>query len=371
MSKPSCTSITRIGGPIGSEVAIEIIQQNLLLHFQQHDETTTSNNQNQNNDSKQKMMSSSMSSRMPILQFSNKYFEARVQLKSTNDKSLHNCHSEKEDGIILVFPYNASIDSFQDIHNEIESNIHDLGDTLRLCLTTTTANSNNNNNNNKQHEKLYSERVLWCLDHGYEYIEVDLSPEGLTLGFDDREKDGFARVVEAMRGTVWSSALMKSSHNSTTTTTTGATTSTTTSTSNVVKHTVNNQQILTNQNNDKDVEVDKGNHSVDVSQKINEEEIINDHEINDDNYCNEEESKNNDNNDDKKKGALLDDIDKMMKEATRIRQDSKHGQLSDEERRKRAGDAANMLMGLLEQIGFDDDEEEDTDSSDDDCNDHR
>ena len=40
-------------------------------------------------------------------------------------------------------------------------------------------------------------------------MEVDLSEEGLRGGFFDvREKDGFARVVEAIGGTVWSSAVM-------------------------------------------------------------------------------------------------------------------------------------------------------------------
>ena len=39
-------------------------------------------------------------------------------------------------------------------------------------------------------------------------MEVDLSEEGLRGGFDVREKDGFARVVEAIGGTVWSSAVM-------------------------------------------------------------------------------------------------------------------------------------------------------------------
>ena len=39
-------------------------------------------------------------------------------------------------------------------------------------------------------------------------MEVDLSKEGLRGGFDVHEKDGFARVVEAIGVTVWSSAGM-------------------------------------------------------------------------------------------------------------------------------------------------------------------
>ena len=38
--------------------------------------------------------------------------------------------------------------------------------------------------------------------------------------------------------------------------------------------------------------------------------------------------------------------------------------MSDDERRERAGNAADVLMGLLDQLGFDDEGDDDCDSSD-------
>ena len=52
----------------------------------------------------------------------------------------------------------------------------------------------------------------------------------------------------------------------------------------------------------------------------------------------------------------LDNIELIMKEAKQIRQASQTGEMTDEERRQRAGNAATMLMGLLDQMGFDDED---------------
>ena len=57
---------------------------------------------------------------------------------------------------------------------------------------------------------------------------------------------------------------------------------------------------------------------------------------------------------------LFNNFEQMVNEAKRIREASHSGNLTDEERRDRAGNAAEMLMGLLGQMGF---EEEDDDSS--------
>jgi hypothetical protein len=46
------------------------------------------------------------------------------------------------------------------------------------------------------------------LDHGYEYVEADLTEYGRSLGHSNREKEGFARIVEAVGNTVWSTAKM-------------------------------------------------------------------------------------------------------------------------------------------------------------------
>ena len=59
-------------------------------------------------------------------------------------------------------------------------------------------------------------------------------------------------------------------------------------------------------------------------------------------------------------------LEKVLTEAKSIREASRNNaNMSDEERRARAGDAAMKLMGLLDRLGFDDDDdEEDVDDCD-------
>ena len=59
-------------------------------------------------------------------------------------------------------------------------------------------------------------------------------------------------------------------------------------------------------------------------------------------------------------------LEASLNEARRIRELSKSGQLSDEERRKRATDAAMLILQTMEQMGFQDDEDDDDEDLDDD-----
>jgi hypothetical protein len=59
-------------------------------------------------------------------------------------------------------------------------------------------------------------------------------------------------------------------------------------------------------------------------------------------------------------------LERMLTEARCIREASRSSQMSDEERRARAGDAAMKLMGLLDQLGFDDDDDDDVEYDSDD-----
>ena len=76
---------------------------------------------------------------------------------------------------------------------------------LRLCVGVSLGPYAPHELRGHHHEQEYTKRVLWCLDRGYEYIEVDLSP----TGHEDRDKESFPRAIEAMQGTVWSSAVMR------------------------------------------------------------------------------------------------------------------------------------------------------------------
>lgn len=151
-----------------------------------------------------------------VLYISNKYFSVRVLLEDDLlpvDNTSYGKHSE--DGIILVFhdddsndfqSTSVSFDSLQRVHDALQEKKMD-GDLLRLCVGVNMG-TKRSYPTDKEYEQEYSRRILWCLDHGYEYVEADLSDKGLSGGHDVRDKDGFARIVEAIGGTVWSQAAM-------------------------------------------------------------------------------------------------------------------------------------------------------------------
>lgn len=335
----SCTSILRIGGPLGSEESISIIQTELYKHFP----TPKADDQR--------------------LLVRNKYFTASVQLDPFFDdasekqriqqgQSNSECGDDnggikddcvlKEDGILLIFPSNNThIETLTVTHDKLLQSNALVGDTLRLCIATFVGSTSTYTSKNHQEEE-YSKRVLWCLDRGYEYVEVDMSEEGLNNGFDEREKDGFARVVEAIGGTVWSSAIMMKRTGMKAVADAAVGTSSelskTTTIRSVSSVPVVAEKIGEDHNDDDDVKGHKKNTSVtdDKSTTLSSKEE-----------------------------SMLENIEHIMEEAKRIRDSSRMGQLSDEDRRQRAGNAAEVLMGLLDQMGLHDD----VDSSDSDCSD--
>lgn len=312
----SCTSILRIGGPLGSEASISIIKSELSNHF-------------------------SYEKAQEQLHISNKYFTATVRLcpiQGDGEDHGDTCGNVKEDGVMLVLPSSTDIEALTDVHDAIQSNI---GDTLRLCISTFVGSLPNT----KVYQEEYSKRVLWCLDRGYEYIEVDMSEEGLKGGFQDREKDGFARVVEAIGGTVWSSAVMLN----------GGKQKKVPSVA-LSSGTVSDVGLLPDQD-DAAKEIHPHD-SISSDKKVLQESTSCKNNSHDDNNA----IRNSSDPDE----AMLDHIEQIMDEARRIRESSKMGQLCDEERRKRAGNAAEVLMGLLNQMGLDDDDDDEDNDDDDD-----
>jgi hypothetical protein len=335
----SCISVLRIGGPLGSEESISIFQTELSNHFPFR------------RTDKQRLL------------ISNKYFTATVQLcplfhdenekrhldevpsndidgdnDGGDDDNVKNDCVFREDGILLIFPSNGTqIETLTELHDRILQSNALVGDTLRLCIATCVGNTSTYTT--KEHQEEYSKRVLWCLDRGYEYVEVDLSEEGLKEGFDEREKDGFARVVEAIGGTVWSSAVMMKRDDIK-------------AVASIGDGEVSEATISTRENNVAAFSVAKAANDVHddggADKKKKKNETIDD-----------SVSTTNSNEE-----SVLENIEHIMEEAKRIRECSRAGQLSDEERRNRAGNAAEVLMGLLDQMGVYDDVDTDSDCSD-------
>lgn len=325
----------------------------------------------------------------------NKYFSANIDLKDTDNQQEEDAPKDvMEDCLILVFdavrsnpdrrdedgsgPSGTTFDSLQSAHQTALSK-NACGDFLRLCVGVSLAELSSSEIRGKDHEKEYSRRILWCLDNGYEYIEADLSEAGKEKGHDSRDKDGFARIVEAIEGTVWSSAAMS------------------TSKSNTLKDSFADSKAKiqeVSKCNDDSLAVGENNEEPEENQYVppdpsllatpTDSQTPTTEEI----QTNDIESKS-DNIDDAAKHLKIDDsvasifglnegmqqgtdhedlnadklfvqMESLLKEASQIRKAST--ELSDEERRERAGNAALALVDLMGQFGLDEDEEgEDSD----------
>jgi hypothetical protein len=298
----------------------------------------------------------------------NKYFSANVLLEDIGGQSLE---QTKEDGVILVFDAlrsnpdlmegstGASFDSLPLAHQQAEEK-HSCGDLLRLCVGVSLASLSPEELRGKNHEKEYARRIMWCLDHGYEYVEADLSEDGQSKGHQDRDKEGFARIIEAIQGTVWSSAVMA------------------TAKTKELKASYNQESVALNgeeeekSKEDKVVEEENPYEPPDPK-KLGPWKTVEDAKESEDKQSTsivdaildpeqvgpEEMSKLRQDLEAEKK---FDKMESVLQEAKRIREASVSGKMSDEERRVRAGDAALALVNLMGDMGFDDDDSEVDDS---------
>jgi hypothetical protein len=318
----------------------------------------------------------------------NKYFTANVILKDIDVPlpSSDTNNTEKEDGVILVFDALLSnpdrtgtavvvptFESLTTTHQQAEKS--DIcGDLLRLCVGVSLGEFSPPELRGTNHEIEYSRRILWCLDHGYEYIEADLSQEGQQRGHDDRDKDGFARIVEAIQGTVWSSAVVGAAK-----------------TKQLKESYASDKASIQESENDTlgdaPAQIEQNPYlppDPSLFKSISRDNIIDNH--NGDDIANAKTSTSTDTvavdsrvlidpnlvgaqemaqlRQDLEAEKFFDQMETLLKHASDIREKSKSGTMSDAERRERASEAALALVDLMGQFGLEDGESEGDDSVD-------
>jgi hypothetical protein len=341
------TSVVRVG-PSDGNLSAKFLRNALVSHIEKLSTSTTS--------------TPSESSHM--LTISNKYFTANVLLEEMG--ATPQSEQTKEDGVILVFDAlrsnpdlsagdGASFDSLSYAHQQAEEN-DTCGDLLRLCVGVSLSSLSPVELRGKDHEAEYSRRIMWCLDRGYEYVEADLSQEGQTIGHEDRDKDGFARIVEAVQGTVWSSAVMFKAKTE------------------LLKETYLEDTAAIQDEEEEENLYEPPDPSKFQSQVNKEETSSNNISSEESNAevgmllepekVGPEEMKQL--RKDMETEQIFDKMEGLLKEANRVREASKNGELNDDERRQRAGDAATTLFGLMDAFGLEEDEDSDADSSDND-----
>jgi Alpha and gamma adaptin binding protein p34 len=265
----------------------------------------------------------------------------------------------------------VTFDALHAVHERVEAGDGaSFGDLLRLCVAVSIGSVTPREVRGTDHEREYSRRILWCLDRGYEYVEADLSTEGQLRGTDVRDKDGFARIVEAIEGTMWSSAVMAK-----------------TKTKELKARYENDRSSILQSTSDREkeatVDSDGPARTGDVNQEENlyqppDPSMLIDGMVQDDTDAAASDAAVADAfhvsgdgvevDDDivRLRGDLeaetaFDEMEMMLKEASRIREASKNGTMSDEERRERAGEAALKLVNLMSHLGLDEGDDETSD----------
>eukprot|EP00545_Synedropsis_sp_CCMP1620_P007399 CAMPEP_0119005328 /NCGR_PEP_ID=MMETSP1176-20130426/1648_1 /TAXON_ID=265551 /ORGANISM="Synedropsis recta cf, Strain CCMP1620" /LENGTH=407 /DNA_ID=CAMNT_0006957117 /DNA_START=66 /DNA_END=1289 /DNA_ORIENTATION=- len=372
-----CTSVLRIG-PSGDKATL---LKNALLHFFESKSSDQAKAQAQAKSNNQ-------------FALSNKYFTANILLQelelvsamghAIEDDTETSNSLYKEDGVILVFDALACNPDFT---SSSSASFHDLtaipvsdnaGDLVRLCIGISLGDwSETELRGTKDPQGEYSTRILWCLDRGYEYVEVDLSAAGQAAGHDERDKEGFARVMEAIQGTVWSSAVMKPKNTKTAmvpapapmvpTTSPMVPTTTTTATATA---TAINEPASNNNNNNNNTYEPPNPELLASSLSIPDPSISSTTAATtvtvDDSYIDEpaSEQERTQRVDAQQDEKALHQLEGIMKEASRIRElSSKGNEMGDDARRQRAADAATLMMGLYEQMGLHDNDNDDSSSS--------
>ena len=355
----SCTSVVRIGSGAsspdgGGSVSAKLLREAVLSYFARKQAQPPSSSTDNN-----------------TLTITNKYFQAKVLLQElgTSSPSKDDASSSsllQEDGVLLVFDSlksnpdltiaagigdtTESFDALAAVHDQAEAQ-GTCGDLLRMVVGVTLSSGLSPQElRGTNHEAEYSRRILFCLDRGYEYVEVDLSQEGQAKGHDEREKEGFARVIEALEGTVWSSAVMSKSK----------TQELKESYQEEAEKVQDTQEEEENpyeppdpskfapvpSPNDKNVNVEK--EPIDPTDMLLDPEQASSEDIQKLRQDMEAEQ-------------VFEQMEGLLRQANRVREQSKAGELTDEERRQRAGDAATALMNLMSAFGLDDEDDGDDD----------
>jgi Alpha and gamma adaptin binding protein p34 len=323
----SMASVLRIG-PTNDNASAVLLRTALLSHFETEGEPN-------------------------VLTVSNRYFAARIRLEEiVTDQTTTNDVPQKEDGIILVFDalrsnpdiiggiFANSFDALTLVHSHAEQ-AKQCGELVRLCVGVSLGPKNPSDLRGEKYEDEYSRRVLWCLDRGYEYVEADLSEQGQRTGHNERDKDGFARIVEAISGTVWSSAVMGASKQETLKQSYGKDKEALQDTEE------SNPYIPPDPSLPASDTIQESSATPDTSNKI-QSSLIGDSKLDleegfvDGGNASEQE-------------RVMESLEGILREASRIRETSRNGELSDDERRKRASDAASLMMDLMSQLDTEDD----------------
>jgi hypothetical protein len=346
MNRPAAVtarSILRIG-PFTDDSACAIELQAAILDHAKKVKAAAEEEPLESSDEQQDQEQQDRASTANDVYLSNKYFTAIISLQDLQDRAPAPAPSTgrgTEDGVILVFDEYLSnlettaaaspaLSSFNAVASLFEAILQDEdhptspGDMLRLCVGVSLEPTSTSTFTSSEAE--YSRRVLWCLDHGFEYVMAEISPDAVQRGHDTRDKEGFARIMEAIHGTIWSSAVMNNNKNHRNMAQlVEATTSSTSTLKPTMEQTTKGASIPASL----ELTAHAANGGPDGAPVPQDPP-----------------------------DAADTAFDEAIQQARRIREVSQTTDLSDEARRKRAGDAAKLVLTMMNEMGIDDDDDD-------------
>eukprot|EP01031_Cornospumella_fuschlensis_P036574 gene36574-44367_t len=127
----------------------------------------------------------------------NKYYSAEVSFLvhlTDKDSATGLSHTAEDfDGVIYIVP---SREKF--LASQLANQLGGDDDKLRLLVYLNKQGEGEEENEGNSDREFYS---LFCIDHGFELVEIDEST--LTLDYDARDKFGLPRLLEALQAHMW------------------------------------------------------------------------------------------------------------------------------------------------------------------------
>jgi hypothetical protein len=140
-----------------------------------------------------------------VINIITKYFTAKLHAcivtepEEEIDRNLSNDAMGSAEGFVVVLPFEKNLD--ESCKRRLENLTLDSQDlSVKLLISLK---HDGHHDELDQDERL--NRIQWSLDFGYEHIEIDVV--NITDGWQDREKEGLPRLMEALHSNTWSTMI--------------------------------------------------------------------------------------------------------------------------------------------------------------------
>jgi hypothetical protein len=151
-----------------------------------------------------------------VLTLDNKYYTADISLVEMDSSgysegnSAYTLSEETEGYINLLTWKEASDESLSTALLAHGKQAQEIDVTIRILVIYGNTDDCDAYGNEVSEDRL-SILLLWCLDHGFEMIHIDMATSQVYLTKDEREKEGLPRLIESLASHTWRTMVFKES----------------------------------------------------------------------------------------------------------------------------------------------------------------